>query len=84
MLSTESNVGRSATPFSCTAARYTSWARITCNSDYNNASQWSKGEYSGANNTQDDITVITSQLDLIDDNNGDAMGDAMAPVIDSP
>jgi PKD repeat protein len=35
-----------------------SWAPIMGASYYVNVSQWSKGEYSGANNTEDDFAVI--------------------------
>ena len=29
---------------------------------YNNVTQWSKGEYSGATQTQDDLSIISSRL----------------------
>ncbi len=55
---------------------YTSWAPIMGNSYYNNVTQWSKGEYSGANNTQDDLAVIASGLDWAGDDHGDGLGSA--------
>lgn len=39
----------------------TSWAPIMGVGYYVNLVQWSKGEYSGANNTEDDLAIITSQ-----------------------
>ncbi|WP_295429493.1 PKD domain-containing protein [uncultured Thiodictyon sp.] len=50
---------------------YTSWAPIMGNSYYNNVTQWSKGEYTGANNTQDDIAIIGAKLGLLADDHGD-------------
>lgn len=39
--------------------------------------QWSKGQYSGANNTQDDYTVMQSNgLPIRDDDHGDSVGTA--------
>ena len=35
------------------------WAPIMGVGYYKPISQWSKGEYSGANNTEDDLTIIT-------------------------
>lgn len=54
----------------------TGWAPIMGVGYYQNLSQWSKGEYSGASNKQDDLSIITS-------NNGfgyraDAIGDTIA------
>jgi hypothetical protein len=46
---------------------------------YRGISQWSKGEYSGANNTEDDYTVIGSHgLALRADEVGDSTGAAAA------
>ncbi len=46
----------------------TSWAPVMGVGYYNNVTQWSKGEYSGANNTQDDISIIGNYLQIsIDD-----------------
>ncbi|GAB4143262.1 MAG: hypothetical protein Tsb009_14210 [Planctomycetaceae bacterium] len=38
----------------------TSWSPIMGVGYYTNVSQWSKGEYTGANNTQDDLAIITT------------------------
>lgn len=39
----------------------TGWAPIMGVGYYENLTQWSAGEYAGANNTQDDLAIITSQ-----------------------
>ncbi|GCE60031.1 FG-GAP-like repeat-containing protein [Microcystis aeruginosa] len=39
----------------------TGWAPIMGVGYYQNLSQWSKGEYASANNTQDDLQIITTQ-----------------------
>ncbi|MBI1370953.1 MAG: hypothetical protein GC162_20155 [Planctomycetes bacterium] len=39
----------------------TGWAPIMGVGYYQNLTQWSKGEYAGANNTQDDLAIISSQ-----------------------
>ena len=59
----------------------TSWAPIMGNSYYNNVTQWSKGEYAGANNTQDDISVIAKALGLAGDDHGDTLATATPLVI---
>lgn len=51
-----------------------SWAPIMGNSYYNNITQWSRGEYSGANQTQDDIAIITGHLGLTPDDHGNNTG----------
>jgi len=38
----------------------TSWGPIMGGGFYKNLSQWSKGEYSGANNQEDDLAIITN------------------------
>ena len=43
-------------------AGYVSWAPVMGVGYYNNVTQWSKGEYSGATQTQDDMAIIASQL----------------------
>lgn len=54
----------------------TSWAPIMGNSYYNNVTQWSRGEYADANNTQDDIAIITFNLGPAPDDHGDQMSQA--------
>lgn len=61
----------------------TSWAPIMGNSYYNNVTQWSKGEYSGANNNQDDIAIIADNLGLAGDDHGDSFNDATALVVEA-
>lgn len=46
------------------------WAPIMGNSYYVNVTQWSAGEYTGANNTQDDITIIGGFLPVRPDDHG--------------
>jgi PKD repeat protein len=60
----------------------TSWAPIMGNSYYNNVTQWSNGEYAGSNNNQDDIAIIAAKLDLVDDDHGDALGNATPLAVD--
>jgi hypothetical protein len=56
-----------------------SWAPIMGVGYYRGISQWSKGEYSGANNTEDDYAVIGSHgLALRVDEVGDSTGAAAA------
>ncbi len=62
---------------------YTSWAPIMGNPYAKNVTQWSKGEYSGANNTQDDIEVITNALGVAADDHGDGPSSATPLVVDS-
>ena len=57
---------------------YVSWAPIMGVGYYNNVTQWSKGEYAGANNTQDDLQIISSQLNYRLDDHGDNMASATA------
>ncbi len=39
-------------------------------------SQWSKGEYAGATNTQDDVSIIAGRLGFREDDHGDTMMEA--------
>ncbi len=56
----------------------TGWAPIMGVGYYKELAQWSKGEYTGANQTQDDLAIITSQngftyrTDLVGDSTGTA------------
>jgi hypothetical protein len=47
---------------------FVSWSPIMGVGYYANVTEWSKGEYPSANNTQDDISIISSKLALINDN----------------
>ncbi|MFC1720418.1 hypothetical protein ACFL00_04690 [Pseudomonadota bacterium] len=60
-----------------------SWAPIMGNSYYNNVTEWSKGEYPDANQTQDDLAIIQSKLGLRPDDHGDAIGSGTALVVGS-
>ena len=48
-----------------------SWAPIMGVGYYKDVVQWSKGEYTNANNTQDDLQVISGYLPFITDDHGD-------------
>ncbi len=48
-----------------------SWAPIMGNSYNNNVTQWSKGEYPDANQTQDDMAIIEGKLGYNADDHGD-------------
>lgn len=48
----------------------TSWASIMGGSEYRNVTQWSKGEYEGANNTEDDLAIIQNKLSYRADDHG--------------
>lgn len=52
------------------------WAPIMGNSYLANVSQFSKGEYRNANNTQDDYAIISRFLAFRQDNAGDTMAQA--------
>lgn len=51
-----------------------SWAPIMGNSYYNNVTEWSKGEYADANQTQDDLAIIGAKLGFRPDDHGNAIG----------
>ncbi|WP_207060843.1 PKD domain-containing protein [Motiliproteus sp. SC1-56] len=60
-----------------------SWAPVMGVGYYKNVTQWSKGEYPGANNTQDDLAIIASGLGLRSDDHGDVPASATALVADA-
>jgi hypothetical protein len=49
----------------------TSWAPIMGASYNRNVTQWSKGEYYMANNTQDDLAIISAKVPYRNDDHGD-------------
>src|SRR4030095_5463619 len=51
-----------------------SWAPIMGVGYYNNVTQWSKGEYPDANQTQDDVAIITGKLTTRADDHANAIG----------
>ncbi len=60
---------------------YVSWAPIMGVGYYNNVTQWSKGEYSGATQTQDDISIIKGYLGQRSDDHGSSISAATELVI---
>ncbi|WP_432696106.1 Ig-like domain-containing protein [Marinobacterium sp. YM272] len=62
---------------------FVSWAPIMGVGYYTNVTQWSQGEYLHANNTQDDVAIITGLLDLRPDDHGDSLAEATALAIDA-
>lgn len=54
----------------------TTWGAIMGGSYGLNVTQWSRGEYSGANNNQDDIAIIADKLAFGADDHGDTLGSA--------
>ncbi|WP_100644392.1 zinc-dependent metalloprotease family protein [Alteromonas facilis] len=54
-----------------------SWAPIMGVGYYKNVTQWSRGEYTDANQTQDDIAIISNHLG----SSQDVEGDANAPTV---
>jgi hypothetical protein len=53
-----------------------SWAPIMGVGYYKDIVQWSKGDYTGANNTQDDLTVISTFLPVVADEFGSSTSSA--------
>jgi len=58
-----------------------SWAPIMGNGYYNNVTEWSKGEYPDANQTQDDLAIIQGKLGVKTDDHGNAIGSGTALLI---
>ncbi|WP_020393730.1 Ig-like domain-containing protein [Thiolinea disciformis] len=58
-----------------------SWAPIMGAGYYKTVTQWSKGEYTGANQTQDDLAIISSKLPPILDDHGNQASQATALII---
>ena len=59
----------------------TSWGPLMGTGYNRNVSQWCKGEYINANNTQDDLTVIAGKLNYRPDDHGNSAGTARPLVI---
>ena len=57
---------------------YISWAPIMGVGYNQHVSQWSKGEYTGANNQEDDIAIISSKLTTSTDDHGNTAATATA------
>jgi hypothetical protein len=62
---------------------WVSWGPIMGTGYNDNVSQWSKGEYPDANNTQDDISMITDDFGLRGDDHGDSFATATALAVQS-
>jgi hypothetical protein len=61
----------------------TSWGPLMGTGYNRNVSQWSKGEYSGANNQEDDIQLIGNKLLLRSDDHGNTFATATPVLSDS-
>lgn len=61
----------------------TSWGPLMGTGYNRNVSQWSKGEYSGANNQEDDIQLIGSRLLMRGDDHGNTFASATPLLTDS-
>ena len=60
-----------------------SWGPIMGVGYYSQVTQWSKGEYPGANNTQDDIAIISGKLTYRTDDHGNSMAAAAMLAVDA-
>ena len=60
-----------------------SWAPIMGVGYYKNVTQWSKGEYADANQTQDDLAIIDVKLGYASDDHGDSIAAASALDVDA-
>ena len=60
----------------------TSWSTIMGTGYGENVTQWSRGEYFGANNTQDDLEIISGRTGYREDDHGQFMSDATPLVFD--
>ncbi|WP_457667857.1 PKD domain-containing protein [Thiolapillus sp.] len=61
---------------------FVSWAPIMGVGYYKNVTQWSKGEYPDANQTQDDLAIIDGKLGYRGDDHGDTPATATALAIE--
>ncbi|MGA9575488.1 MAG: fibronectin type III domain-containing protein, partial [Lysobacterales bacterium] len=59
-----------------------SWAPIMGNSYYNNVTEWSRGEYPDANQTEDDLAIIEGKLGYYPDDHGDTQATATSLAVD--
>ena len=60
-----------------------SWAPIMGVGYYQNVTQWSKGEYNDANNTQDDLAIISARLSYRSDDHANNHASSTALIVDS-
>lgn len=61
---------------------FVSWAPIMGLLYHNNVTQWSKGEYLNANQTQDDVSILASKLGYIGDDHRESAGQATALLVE--
>ncbi|WP_243056443.1 M12 family metallo-peptidase [Nocardioides sp. SR21] len=54
------------------------WAPIMGSGYGQPVTQWSKGEYTGANNPEDDLSIIAAKIPVLADDHGDTVGTATA------
>jgi hypothetical protein len=64
------------------AGGYIDWAPIMGSSYGADVSQWSRGDYAGANNQQDDLAEIAARIGYAVDDHGDSAATASALVVD--
>ncbi len=62
---------------------FISWGPIMGTGYGRNVSQWSKGEYTDANQTQDDMAIISSKVTQRPDDHGDSRTNATPLVVDA-
>ncbi len=72
----------SVTYYSGHGSGLSSWASIMGVGYYNNVTQWSKGEYADANNSQDDLNIIQGQLTYRSDDHSNSQLSATALLVD--
>jgi len=61
----------------------TGWAPIMGVGYYRALSQWSRGEYASANNTEDDIAILSSKIPFEPDDHGDSQSTATELIPDA-
>ena len=59
-----------------------SWGPVMGVGYYTNVTQWSKGEYPDANNTQDDLAIISQRLQFSTDDHSNTSASATALLVD--
>lgn len=62
---------------------FVSWGSIMGVGYYSNVTQWSKGEYSGASQTQDDISIIGNHMAFRADDHGNNINTPTALLVDT-
>jgi PKD repeat protein len=75
--------GSAATYYGGHGSGLVSWAPIMGNSYSKNVTEWSKGEYTGANQFQDDLAIIALELGYLPDDHGNTQGAASTLSVDA-